>query len=57
VFIGLAEKRSCPAKHNVVQAGVSPETLDLVLKGSVTVLVDGADGREMILAYPNQAIV
>jgi len=50
-FVESARKRSYPAKHNIVQATGSPETLYLILEGSVTVLVDGADGREMILAY------
>lgn len=52
-FVQLAHKRSYPPKHNIVRAGEEPHTLYLILEGSVSVLVEDEDGREMVLAYLN----
>jgi len=52
-FVALAHKRSYPPKHTIVHAGEKPHTLYLILEGSVSVLVEDADGREMVLAYLN----
>lgn len=52
-FISAARKRSYPPKHNIVHAGDEPNILYLILEGSVSVLVEDKDGREMVLAYLN----
>lgn len=52
-YINVAHKRSYPPKHTVVHAGAEPQSLFLILTGSVSVLVEDEDGREMVLAYLN----
>lgn len=52
-FVAMAHKRSYPPKHTIVHAGDVPQTLYLILEGSVSVLVEDTDGREMVLAYLN----
>ncbi|MCF5351185.1 cAMP-activated global transcriptional regulator CRP [Pseudomonas syringae] len=48
-----AERRRCPAKTNIINAGERSESLFLILKGSVTVLIEDDERREMIVAYLN----
>ncbi len=48
-----AERRRCPAKSNIINAGDRSESLFLILKGSVTVLIEDDERREMIVAYLN----
>lgn len=50
-FISQAHKRSLPPKHTLIHAGDEPESLYLILEGSVSVLLEDSDGREMVLAY------
>lgn len=50
-FIAVANKRTYPARHLVIEAGAVPNSLFLVIAGSVSVLVQDDDGREMVLAY------
>jgi CRP/FNR family cyclic AMP-dependent transcriptional regulator len=52
-FVQAAHKRSYPPKHTIVHAGDTPHTLYLILEGSVSVLVEDDDGRELVLAYLN----
>ncbi|MBL6750427.1 MAG: cAMP-activated global transcriptional regulator CRP [Nevskia sp.] len=52
-FVSMAHKRSYPPRHTIVHAGDQPSTLYLILEGSVSVVVEDADGREMVLAYLN----
>jgi CRP/FNR family cyclic AMP-dependent transcriptional regulator len=52
-FVAMAHNRSYPPKHTIVHAGDTPQTLYLILEGSVSVLVEDKDGREMVLAYLN----
>lgn len=52
-FVAMAHKRSYPPKHTIVHAGSVPQTLYLILEGSVSVLVEDTNGREMVLAYLN----
>lgn len=52
-FIGIAHKRSYPPKHSVLKPGETPQSLFLILTGSVSVLVEDEHGREMVLAYLN----
>lgn len=50
-FIKRARRRRIPARHTVLHSGDSPESLYLILEGSVSILAEDEDGREMVLAY------
>ena len=50
-LIGQAHKRSYPPKHTVLHAGDIPTSLYLILEGSVSVLLEDPEGREVVLAY------
>ena len=52
-FIGRAHKRSFPPKHTLIHAGDDPQSLYLILEGSVSILLEDEDGREIVLAYLN----
>lgn len=52
-FINIAHKRGYPPKQTIVHAGAEPQSLFLIVSGSVSVLVEDEDGREMVLAYRN----
>ncbi|MFA5939048.1 MAG: cyclic nucleotide-binding domain-containing protein [Sinimarinibacterium sp.] len=51
-FIAEAHKRSLPPRHTVVRGGDAPQSLFLVLEGSVSVMLEDG-GREIVLAYLN----
>ena len=48
-----SQRRKCPAKSNIICAGEESDSLYLILKGSVTILIEDNEGREMIVAYLN----
>lgn len=52
-FLSHAQRRRHPAKANIICAGDRSESLYLIVKGSVTVLIEDEEGREMIVAYLN----
>ncbi|HEY0289634.1 MAG TPA: cAMP-activated global transcriptional regulator CRP [Pseudomonas sp.] len=52
-LLPYAQKRRCAAKSNIIAAGEQSESLYLIIKGSVTILIEDNDGREMIVAYLN----
>lgn len=52
-FIAQAHKRTLPPKHTIMHAGDEPKSLYLILEGSVSILLEDDDGREMVLAYLN----
>ena len=52
-FIAIAHKRAYPARHTIVHAGTVPQSLFLILEGSVSVVTEDENGREMVLAYLN----
>ncbi|MHC8307639.1 cAMP-activated global transcriptional regulator CRP [Pseudomonas sp. PB3P13] len=47
------QRRRYAAKSNIISAGDRSETLFFIIKGSVTVLIEDDDGREMVVAYLN----
>ncbi|MDZ5605003.1 cAMP-activated global transcriptional regulator CRP [Pseudomonas sp. RP23018S] len=47
------QRRRYTAKSNIICAGDKAETLSYIIKGSVTVLIEDDEGREMIIAYLN----
>lgn len=52
-FLSHCHRRRYPAKSTLIYAGDSGDTLYYIVKGSVTVLIEDDDGREMIVAYLN----
>ncbi|HEY0973547.1 MAG TPA: cyclic nucleotide-binding domain-containing protein [Solimonas sp.] len=50
-FADWGHKRSFPPKHTIIHAGDEPSSLYLILEGSVSIMLQGDDGREMVLAY------
>ncbi|WP_312935577.1 cAMP-activated global transcriptional regulator CRP [Pseudomonas sp.] len=47
------QRRRYTAKSTIICAGDKAETLSYIIKGSVTVLLEDDEGREMIIAYLN----
>lgn len=52
-FMAQAHKRTFPPKHTVIHAGDEPKSIYLILEGSVSILLEDDDGREIVLAYLN----
>ena len=53
-FLAQCHKRRYPARSTLIYAGEESDTLYYLLKGSVTVIIEDEDGREMIMAYLNE---
>ncbi|WP_347902306.1 cAMP-activated global transcriptional regulator CRP [Pseudomonas purpurea] len=47
------QRKRYQAKSNIICAGDRSDTLFFIIKGSVTILIEDDDGREMIIAYLN----
>ncbi len=52
-FLTHCHRRRYPAKSTIIYAGDSSDSLYYIIKGSVTVLIEDDDGKEMIVAYLN----
>lgn len=52
-FLSNCHRRRYPAKSTIIYAGDDCDSLYYVIKGSVTVVIEDDDGREMIVAYLN----
>lgn len=52
-FLALCHRRRYTAKSTIIYAGDSSDSLYYITKGSVTILVEDDDGREIIIAYLN----
>lgn len=52
-LLPYAQKRRCAAKSTIIAAGEHSESLYLIIKGSVTILIEDNEGHEMIVAYLN----
>lgn len=50
-FIARSRRRRVPARHTILHHGDRPESLYLILEGSVSITVEDNEGREMVLAY------
>jgi CRP/FNR family cyclic AMP-dependent transcriptional regulator len=50
-FVQQAHKRSYPPKHTLMLAGDPPQSIYLVLEGTVSILLEDENGREIVLAY------
>jgi CRP/FNR family cyclic AMP-dependent transcriptional regulator len=53
-FLSQCHRRKYPAKSTIIYAGDDSDALYYVIKGSVTVLIEDDEGREMIVAYLNE---
>ncbi len=51
IFLRSSHRRQYPAKTTIIHAGDVPETLYYVVEGSVSVIIEDDDGREIVLAY------
>jgi CRP/FNR family cyclic AMP-dependent transcriptional regulator len=52
-FLAHCHRRRYPAKSTLIYAGDKSDSLYYIVKGSVTVLIEDDEGREMIVAYLN----
>ncbi len=52
-FLSHSHKRRYPAKTLIIYAGDVPDALYYIIEGSVAVLMNDDDGREIVLAYLN----
>ena len=52
-FLSHCHRRRYPAKSTIIYAGDASDSLYYIIKGSVTVLIEDDDGKEMIVAYLN----
>lgn len=52
-FLAHCHRRRYPAKSTLIYAGDTGDTLYYIISGSVSVLIEDDDGREMIVAYLN----
>lgn len=53
-FLAHCHRRRYPAKSTLIYAGDKSDSLYYIIKGSVTVLIEDDEGREMIVAYLNE---
>jgi len=54
VFLNHAHRRRYPARSTLIYAGDQSDSMFYLIKGSVTVIIEDEDGREMIMAYLNE---
>ena len=52
-FLTQCQRRRYQTKNNIICAGENSHTLFFIIKGSVTIVIEDDDGREMIIAYLN----
>ncbi|GAA6134000.1 cAMP-activated global transcriptional regulator CRP [Oceaniserpentilla sp. 4NH20-0058] len=53
-FLSQCHRRRYPARSTIIYAGDKSDSLFYIMKGSVTVIIEDDDGREMIMAYLNE---
>ncbi|MCZ6870092.1 MAG: cAMP-activated global transcriptional regulator CRP [Pseudomonadales bacterium] len=53
-FLAAAHRRKYPAKSTIIYAGDKSDSLYYIIKGSVTVLIEDDNGKEIIIAYLNR---
>ncbi len=53
-FLEHCHKRHYPTKSTIIYADDKPDVLYFILDGSVSVLIEDSDGREIVLAYLNK---
>ncbi len=53
-FLSHCHRRKYPAKSTIIYAGDDSDALYYVVKGTVTVMIEDEEGREMIITYLNE---
>ena len=53
-FLSQCHRRKYPAKSTIIYAGDDSDALYYVVKGSVIVMIEDEEGREMIISYLNE---
>src|SRR5699024_12572362 len=53
-FLEHCQRRQYANKSTIIYAGDRCESLFYILEGSVTILIEDDDGKEMIIAYLNK---
>lgn len=53
-FLAHCHRRRYPAKSTIIYAGDESDALYYIIKGTVTVIIEDEEGREMIMAYLNE---
>lgn len=53
-FLEHCHRRRYPTKSVIIYAGDQPDVLYYIIEGSVTVLIEDDNGREIVLAYLNK---
>ncbi len=53
-FLAHSHRRKYPAKSTLIYAGDDSDALYYIIKGTVMVVIEDDDGREMIMAYLNE---
>lgn len=53
-FLAAAHRRKYPAKSTIIYAGDKSDSIYYIIKGSVTVLIEDDNGKEIIVAYLNR---
>lgn len=53
-FLAAAHRRKYPAKSTIIYAGDKSDSIYYIIKGSVTVLIEDDNGKEIIIAYLNR---
>ncbi len=52
-FLDQCHRRKYPARSTIIYAGDSSDTLYFIISGSVSVVIEDDEGREMVVAYLN----
>lgn len=52
-FLQHCHRKHYPARTTIIHEGDKPDTLYYIIDGSVSVLIEDNDGREIVLAYLN----
>jgi CRP/FNR family cyclic AMP-dependent transcriptional regulator len=52
-FLSFCHRRRYPSKTDIIRPGDAADTLYYLMEGSVTILIEDEDGREIILTYLN----
>lgn len=53
-FLNHCHRRRYPAKSTIIYAGDNSDSLYYIVDGSVTVIIENDEGKEMIVAYLNK---
>ena len=53
-FLRHSHRRQYPSKSTIIHSGDEPNTLYYIIDGSVSVVMEDSEGREIVLAYLNK---